>query len=90
MEIKFINGRAYFPYNQLEKEIDLHGSKTFFNKEDIENSVKGKEGYYVTGRVDKILAENMFHSGKNPYIYAVSTNCNKPMFCTINGNVVYY
>ena len=89
MEIRFTNGRAYFPYNQLEKEINLNGKNTFYNTEDINNSVKGKEGYHITGRVHESITKDLFQSAEDPYIYVVSTNCNKPMFCTINGNVVY-
>ena len=90
MEILFNNGFARFPYEQLRKQINLNGNKTFFTEKDINNSVKDKEGYQITGRVHESLTKELFNSEDNPYIYVVSTNCFSPMFCTINGNVVYH
>ena len=91
MELLFNNGCAYFPYKQLKEQIDLAGKNIFFTEKEIQNSVKNKEGYYITGRVHESITKELFNLEDNPYIFVVSTNCkNKPMFCTINGYVVYY
>ena len=90
MEILFNNGFAYFPYEQVRKQIDLNGKNIFFTEIEIQDSVKNKEGYYITGRVHESITKELFNLEDNPYIYVVTTNCNSPMFCTINGYVVYY
>ena len=43
MELLFNDGIGYFPYKQIEKQIELNGEKIFYTEKEIKESVKGKE-----------------------------------------------
>ena len=90
MELLSNDGIGYFPYKQIEKQIELNGEKIFYTEKEIKESVKGKEGYHVTGRLHESITKELVNLNNNPYIYVVTTNCNEPMFCTACGRVVYY
>ena len=77
---------GYFPY----KQIDLNGDKIFYTEKEIKDSVKGRDGYYVTGRVHESITKELLNLDNNPYIYVVTSNCEKPIFCTLGGRIVYY
>ena len=90
MHLKFTNEKnTFFLYNQIEKEIELNGDKILNSILEVKNSVIGKFGYYVTGRLTETLVEEFFPIWKDFSIYAISTYFGKPMFCTEFGNIVY-
>ena len=90
MEMLFGNGRAYFKYKDLRKEIELNGKREFYAMEEIEEAVKGIFGYHIVGRVHQSKTKELFNIDEDPYIYVVSTEFENPIFCSVNGYLVYY
>ena len=90
MEMLFTERYRLFSYKELQKEIQLNGGNVFYTDKEIKEGVKGKKGYHVIGRVHESITKELFDLEDNPYIYVITCNMEKPVFCSINGFAVYY
>ena len=90
MDLQFKNGIGYFPYKQMQRQIELKGEKIYVTEKDILEATKEEDGYNVVGCVGEFLVKDLLGRENRTNIYVVSSRCGSPIFCDGGGWIIYY